>query len=35
VLADPLQIKQGMAIVEGMTGTGVEWNEKAVGRFVL
>jgi mandelate racemase len=35
VLAEPLQIEQGMAIVEGMTGTGVAWNERAVERFVI
>jgi mandelate racemase len=35
VLAQPLQIEQGMAIVEGMTGTGVAWNERAVERFVI
>lgn len=35
VLAEPLQIERGMAIVEGMTGTGVAWNERAVERFVI
>ena len=34
VLAEPLQIEQGMAIVTGITGTGVAWNEQAVGRFL-
>jgi mandelate racemase len=35
VLAEPLQIEQGMAIVEGMIGTGVAWNERAVERFAI
>jgi mandelate racemase len=35
VLAEPLQVEQGMAIVEGVTGTGVAWNERAVERFVI
>jgi mandelate racemase len=35
VLAEPLQIEQGMAIVEGMTGTGVAWNERAIERFLI
>jgi mandelate racemase len=35
VLAEPLHIEQGMAIVEGVTGTGVAWNEKAVEQFVI
>jgi len=33
VLAEPLQIKSGMATVEGVPGTGVAWNEAAVERF--
>jgi mandelate racemase len=33
VLAEPLQIASGMAIVDGVVGTGVVWNEKAVERF--
>jgi mandelate racemase len=33
VLAEPLQIKSGMATVEGVAGTGVAWNEAAVERF--
>jgi len=35
VLAEPLHLEQGMAIVEGVTGTGVAWNEKAVEQFVI
>jgi mandelate racemase len=34
VLAEPLQIEQGMAKVEGVIGTGVAWNEQAVERFL-
>jgi mandelate racemase len=34
VLAEPLPIEQGMAIVSGITGTGVAWNEQAVERFL-
>jgi len=30
ILADPLRIVDGMAVVEGVQGTGVEWNERAV-----
>jgi mandelate racemase len=33
ILAEPLQIENGMAIVDGATGSGMEWNEDAVGRF--
>jgi mandelate racemase len=33
VLAEPLQIASGMVIVDGVVGTGVVWNEKAVERF--
>ncbi len=34
VLAEPLELEQGMAIVKGITGSGVAWNEKAVERFL-
>lgn len=34
VLDEPLRIESGMALVEGVVGTGVEWNEAAVERFV-
>jgi mandelate racemase len=34
VLAEPLQIEQGMATVKGVVGTGVAWNEQAVERFL-
>jgi len=33
VLAEPLQIENGMALVSEAAGTGVEWNEDAVHRF--
>ena len=34
ILAEPLQIENGMAITGDSPGTGVEWNEDAVGRFL-
>ncbi len=33
ILADPLQIKDGMAVVDSAIGTGVSWDEKAVERY--
>ena len=33
ILADPLSIKNGMAIVGDAIGTGVFWNEKAIERY--
>jgi mandelate racemase len=33
ILSEPLQIDNGMALVEGATGTGVSWNEAAVAQF--
>jgi len=33
VLAEPLRIESGMAIVNGAVGTGVAWNDAAVERF--
>ncbi len=33
ILADPLHIEKGMAIVDDAIGTGVEWNEDAVRLF--
>jgi mandelate racemase len=33
ILAEPLRIEKGMAIVKDVIGTGVEWNEDAVHRF--
>jgi len=34
ILAEPLQLENGLAIVGDNVGTGVEWNEKAVSRFL-
>ncbi len=34
ILAEPLQVRDGMAISTGATGSGVEWNEEAVSRFL-
>jgi mandelate racemase len=34
ILAEPLRIEHGMAVVEGVIGTGVAWNEQAVARFL-
>jgi mandelate racemase len=33
ILAEPLRVEQGMAIVGDAIGTGVDWNEDAVRRF--
>jgi mandelate racemase len=33
ILAEPLRIEKGMAIIDDAVGTGVEWNEDAVSRF--
>ncbi|RJQ59371.1 MAG: mandelate racemase [Desulfobacteraceae bacterium] len=33
ILAEPLRVEKGMAIVDDAIGTGVEWNEDAVHRF--
>ena len=33
IMGEPLEIKNGMASVEGAMGTGVSWNEDAVERF--
>jgi mandelate racemase len=33
ILAEPLRVEHGMAIVETAAGTGVSWNETAVTRF--
>jgi mandelate racemase len=35
ILAEPLTIKDGMAVIEGVVGTGVEWNEKAVAKYLV
>jgi len=33
ILAEPLQVENGMAIIDDAIGTGVEWNEDAVRQF--
>ena len=33
ILAEPLRIEKGMAIIDDTIGTGVEWNEEAERRF--
>ncbi len=35
VLADPLRIEQGSAVVDGVEGSGIAWNEQAVSRFAV
>ena len=34
VVKEPLRIEKGMACVEGVLGSGVEWNEDAVSRYL-
>ena len=33
VIREPLHIEDGMAIVSDVSGTGVDWNEEAIGKF--
>jgi mandelate racemase len=33
VLSEPLEVKDGFAVVSAATGSGMDWNEEAVGRF--
>jgi mandelate racemase len=33
ILAEPLRVENGMAIIDDAVGTGVDWNEDAVRRF--
>jgi mandelate racemase len=33
ILAEPLRVEKGMAMVDGVLGTGVAWDESAVSRF--
>ena len=33
ILSEPLEVKDGFAVVGDALGTGVGWNEEAVGRF--
>ncbi|HXJ38767.1 MAG TPA: enolase C-terminal domain-like protein [Bryobacteraceae bacterium] len=35
ILSEPLRIDRGMASIEGVRGTGVEWNEEAVSRYLV
>lgn len=35
VIAEPLPVKNGLAITVDMTGTGVSWNEEAVNKFAV
>lgn len=35
VLAEPLRVENGMAIVDDTVGTGVDWNEDAVRRYAV
>ena len=35
ILAEPLHVEKGMAIIGDNSGTGVEWNEDAVSRFLV
>jgi mandelate racemase len=33
VLKEPLCVEKGMVCLEGVTGTGVDWNDEAVRRY--
>lgn len=33
VIREPLQIESGMAVLGGVSGTGVDWNEEAIEKF--
>ncbi len=35
ILAEPLQIEKGMAIIGDATGTGVSWNEDTVAQYLI
>jgi mandelate racemase len=35
IMADPLQLTNGAAVVSGAAGSGVSWNEDAVRRFAI
>ena len=32
IIAEPLQLKNGCTVTEGMMGTGIDWNEEAVNK---
>ncbi|GAG94453.1 unnamed protein product, partial [marine sediment metagenome] len=33
VVKNPIRVDQGMAIIDGALGTGVDWNEDMVSKF--
>jgi mandelate racemase len=35
ILAEPMEIEDGLASVRDVPGTGIEWNEKAVKRHLV
>ena len=35
ILAQPLQINNGLTTTDGMTGTGVDWNEEAIKKYAV
>lgn len=35
VIAEPLRIESGSAMVDGAVGTGVDWNENNIARFMI
>ena len=35
ILAEPLRVEGGMAVIDDALGTGMEWNEDAVRRFAV
>jgi mandelate racemase len=35
ILKNPLNIDKGMAIIDGAIGSGIEWNEEAVNKYML
>jgi hypothetical protein len=35
ILAEPVQIKDGLALTRDCPGTGLEWDEEAVGRWLV
>ena len=35
ILADPLEIRDGRAIIADRPGSGIEWNEAAVAEYAI
>jgi len=35
IISQPLELKNGSAVTEGMMGTGVAWNEKAIRKYAV